>query len=64
MISSAIGALFMWGRWISRLMLQGKGQLYSRVARYFKGSPADRESDSTVGNAHLLTSHPVGCCLC
>ena len=48
MVYSAIGALFVWGLWISRLMFQGKGQLYSRGARYFKGSPADRESDSAL----------------
>ena len=46
-----------------------KGQLYSGVARYFKESPRrpgvrQRFGRITVGKAHLLTSHPVGCCLC
>ena len=34
-------------------MFRGKGQLYSWVTRYFKGSPADRESDSAL--AELLS---------
>ena len=53
MVYSAIRALFVRGLWVSRLMFQGKGQLYSRGTRYFKGSSANRESDSAL--AELLS---------
>ena len=55
----------MWGLWVSRLMLRGKGQVYSWVARYFKGSPPQTGSPTALWQnycreAHLLTSHPRG----
>ena len=68
MVYSAIGALFMWGRWVSRLIFQGKTVVFMGYQMFQETPPLTGSPTALWQNycreTHLHTSHPVGCCLC
>ena len=63
-----LGNRISWGLLVSRLIFQGKTVVFMGY-QIFQGTPPLTGSPTALWKnycreTHLLTSHPVGCCLC